>query len=183
MRLLIDAYNVLHLAHRLPDHLSVLNTTDLCALLSQANLGPAAVVCDGAPKPDEHPHAFEGPVRMIHAGKGNDADSLIETMLAEDPAARDLTVVSNDRRIQAAAKRKKANLLSSQDFLKTLADALNRPRPDPRPVDPALGDSEHWLEKFGMADDTTRPSSPQNTCETEQWLRAFGFEDEPKDED
>ena len=178
MAYLIDAYNVLHLAHRLPDHLSVLNTTDLCRLIDEARIGPASVVCDGSPKPDEKPDQFTGTVRMIHAGRGRDADSLIEQMLEEDPAARHLTVVSNDRRIRAAARRKRAKSLRSEAFLKQLAESLNRPPPRPQTAQQDLGDPAHWLEKFDLKDDAQTPESPQDTAETERWMREFGYGDE-----
>ena len=178
MRYLIDAYNVLHLAHRLPDHLSVLNTTDLCRLIDEARIGPASVVCDGSPKPDEKPDRFTGPVQMIHAGRGRDADSLIEQMLEEDPAARHLTVVSNDRRIRAAARRKKAKPLGSEAFLQQLAEFLDRPAARPETSRQDLGDTAHWLEKFDLQDDAQTPESPKDTAETDRWMREFGYGEE-----
>jgi predicted RNA-binding protein with PIN domain len=176
MRYLIDAYNVLHLVHRLPDRHAVVNTTDLCRLIERSQMGRATVVCDGRPKPDEDPSAMGESVRMIHSGASQDADTVIEKMLEEDPGARDMTVVSNDRRIQAAAKRRGAASMASETFLNRLAEALDSQRSNTRSNRPELGDTDHWMRKFELDTEANpiQPSDP-STSDTDQWMREFGY--------
>ena len=78
MRYLIDAYNVLHLVHLLPERHAVVNTTDLCRLIERSGMGRAIVVCDGKPKPDEDASGLGTTAQMIHSGHTQDADSVIE---------------------------------------------------------------------------------------------------------
>ncbi|MCA9244916.1 MAG: hypothetical protein KDA32_13240, partial [Phycisphaerales bacterium] len=74
-----------------------------------------------------------------------------------DSAARLLTVVSSDREVMRAAKRRKATAIDCDAFWQSLRKRLERP-PAVRPTEPAekrdgLGDDETatWLREFGFA--------------------------------
>jgi predicted RNA-binding protein with PIN domain len=148
MALIIDAYNVLHCTHVLPNRYAMISATDLCRLLEQSRwAGRAmAVVCDGVQKPSEAD--YEGEVELIYAGSGGDADSVIEKMIVESDAPRDLTVVSNDRRIQKAARRRRARSMTSERFLQLLvkSTANRKPPTDAKPR--AIGSTDDWLDTF-----------------------------------
>jgi len=71
-------------------------------------------------------------------------------------------VVSNDRRLQAAARRRRAKAVSSDEWLADIRRA-GRSRggeggaaPDAKPPEPAPGEIEHWKRHFGL-DDPPRP--------------------------
>ncbi len=202
MSLIVDAYNVLHCTHILPARHALMSVEQLCRLLAESpwRTGRMAVVCDGA-KPalvDDRP----GDVELIYAGGGRDADSLIERMVAEADAPRELVVVSNDRRIQRAARRRKAKAMASEDFLRDLVRPITRQSDEP--VKPReVEDAEGWLEEFGLDENALPPvrqtpnDTPDNSVnrsarrprhadesETDYWLREFGLDGhDPLDDD
>ena len=184
MALLIDGYNVLHCTHVLPDRWSEVGVVGLCRLIDRAGpRGGARVVCDGAPPAAASLGACEGglrqsigAVKLIFAGGGHDADPLIESMIEEEAAPRQLMVVSNDRRLQVAARRRGAGIVSSEEFLRRLAGAL-RPRSgraDAKPTSEPEVDA--WMQRFGFDENCGTPAELDS--ETSYWLREFGFEDE-----
>jgi len=127
--LLVDTYNVLHhpLALRELPHDS--GPAELAALIaaSRHRRSRALLVCDGMPRklgPVAHRDAelrfhVEGS-ELLYAGQGRDADSLIERLIEADSSPRRLTVVSSDRRIQRAGRRRKCRVMPSDDFLGVL---------------------------------------------------------------
>lgn len=159
MPLVIDCYNVLH-----ADPRHALTTASLCARLAQtrwARYG-VTVVCDGLPKPTEQ---FEPPpqVQMIHSGPGKSADDVIIATINAEPNPRRLVVVSSDNVIRAAARRRRANSWTSDEFLRRLAEET---RDNPA----------------GAVED--KPVHLQLTDEqVDAWLRAFGFEDDVETDD
>ena len=179
MPLIIDAYNVLHLSHLLPQRYAMISATQLAAMLDRLDFARGiAVVCDGDPKPSEDQLLDTGQVRVLYSGKQRDADSIIEELIDDESAPRQLTVVSNDRRIQKAAKRRRATALSSEAFLRQLSDRLRDAGSEQTPEKPeSAGDVAEWLQKFGIDEQNSpKPSDPGS--ETERWMREFGFEDE-----
>jgi predicted RNA-binding protein with PIN domain len=146
MSLIIDAYNVLHCTHTLPEPWAMMSATDLCRYLESSPWAGSAmtVVCDGKPKPEEG--SYRGSVRLIYSGPGRDADSVIEQLIATDHGPRDLIVVSNDRRIQSAAKRRKAKPMSAESFLNQLVASARGDSPN---TPPDMGDTDDWLKEFG----------------------------------
>lgn len=145
MALIVDAYNVLHCTHTLPEPYATMSATDMCRVLDQSKFAQSkmTVVCDGLPKPDEG--HYQGNVRLIYSGPGTDADSIIEELIGQDTGPRHLIVVSNDRRVIAAAKRRKAKALSAEKFLRELVADVTRLRDSP-----PKRDETDWLEEFGF---------------------------------
>jgi uncharacterized protein len=169
--LLIDGYNLLHAAglarpryapgdlerarHRL--------VAMLCEKLTVAEQMRCTVAFDAqnAP-PDVQREVRQQEVRVLFAPPGQDADSLIEDLIARHPAAKQLVVVSSDHRLHKAAKRRGAQPVDSEPFWDRLRD-----RPDARTalVPPATASPAHKPQRAGSTDD---------------WLREFG--DVPVDE-
>lgn len=133
--LLVDAYNVLHhpLAHReLPGDAGPAELAALIAAGRHRRRG-AVLVCDGVPR-------GMGPMarrcaelrfqveqaEVIYAGPGRDADTLIERLIEAESAPRRMSVVSSDRRLQRAARRRRARVIPSGDFLRSLIGDLDR---------------------------------------------------------
>lgn len=194
MALILDAYNVLHCTHVLPERWATVDAHGLCDLIDRSGFyrgGPVHVVCDGAPKKGGALRQPIGNVELIYAGGGCDADSLIERMVEVDHHPRDLVVVSNDNRVRRAARKRRGRAVPSETFLRGLAKALERagsPAAEPEKPAPSADDVALWMQKFGLdtddADDTPAPSAEQRAMEseTDRWMREFGFEPDP-DED
>ena len=155
--LLVDAYNVLHVTGVLPPELSGLEPADLAELVAASRWGrhQVSLVCDGT-KPRDARSAPRGAVRIAYAGGGASADAAIERLLQESTHPRRITVVSNDRQVQRAARRRGAKVLRSDDFLRQLATDAARapsgrraaPRRDPGPLSSRQVDA--WLRYFGI---------------------------------
>jgi predicted RNA-binding protein with PIN domain len=155
MPLLIDTYNVLHITGVLPVELAGLDVASLAELVSISRYGRERVilVCDGHVQ--GLPEAI-GKVEVVRVGVGRDADSYIETAIARSSAPRDLTVVSSDRRIIRAARKRRSSAVKSDVFLaQIVSDARKRRRAfrDPPYVQevPLSGAGVNWwLEQMGM---------------------------------
>lgn len=160
MPLIVDCYNVLHVS--MPPLLAGLDEAGLCLALARTRWagGPITVVADGRPKPLR---AAESPVPEVELvfssqapGSHRSADDLIIHLIDHSSAPRRLTVVSSDRQIRAAARRRRARSLTSDDFIDQLAQQLTQhpagPPPSGRPrVDPLSPDMvQRWKQHFGF---------------------------------
>ncbi|MEO1236393.1 MAG: NYN domain-containing protein [Planctomycetota bacterium] len=160
MTLVVDCYNVLHAT--MPPMLAGLDEGGLCRALGRtdwARRGPVTVVADGRPKPLRAEVSPVAEVELVFAGSHRSADDLIVELINRDSAPRRLTVVSSDRAIRAAARRRRARDLSSEDFIDRLVHQLRRhragpppsARPDFGPLPPEL--VERWRKHFGIPDE------------------------------
>jgi hypothetical protein len=152
MAIIIDAYNVLHCTHVLPSRHAMMGLGEMCRLLTESRWrdGPMIVACDGTPG---HPPLEPPPeVQLVYSGPNSDADTLIEQHIAQTSAPRHLTVVSNDRRLHRAARRRKARVMPAEQFLWLLVSpptqTTTQPQPDPQP-----DDTESWMAEFGLNED------------------------------
>lgn len=168
-RLIIDAFNVLHVTGVLDPQHAGPGLADLADLIVSSRWGGirSSLICDGPGvnarmKPP-------GNVEIIYAGGGKDADTLIETIVGASSAPRFLCVVSSDRRIQQAARKRRAKVISSDVFLHRLNLDANRRSPSPlraprhlKPDGPIQSpDVKKWLRRFGITDsDPIRRAQP-----------------------
>lgn len=162
MPLLIDCYNVLH--QTMPAVLAGLDERGLCLAVARrfANQG-AVIVCDGQPKPGQPNSSPAEGVELRYAGRGGSADALIVQLIDADSAPRRLRVVSSDREIQKAARRRGAKIVESGAFVHELASRgpvghaghLDRPATPDR-LSPE--EVQRWIERFGLDD---RPDPPR----------------------
>ncbi len=129
----------------------------LCKLLTilSAKGQQVTVVFDGPPpgKPLARQMAVEG-IETIYSGMIK-ADVLICAKIAENSAPRRLTVVSTDREIRQAARKRRCNGVRSDDFARALVEMQN-PQTSP-PTEPpekrkglTQGQAAHWLKEFGL---------------------------------
>ena len=108
----------------------------------------AEVYFDGAPAGQAGPRRF-GLVTAHFVRQTSTADSAIRARLASlGNAARNWTVVSADREVQAAARAVRAEVVSSQDFASRMQNA--REISSPATVDEILSEKEvgDWLKEF-----------------------------------
>ena len=143
----------------------------MCALLAKTRwaAGGVTVVCDGSPKP----HSLKagdpalGAVELIFSGADRSADEVIIELIDKDSAPRRLTVVSSDRAIRKAARRRKARDWSAEEFLNRLVRAVRQggsgtTAPGPTKPGGAVmpdGQVQRWLDFFGI-DPADSPQSP-----------------------
>ena len=159
--IIIDCYNLLHTT--MPPSLAGLDESRLCRLLAHAGYdrARAAVVCDGVVKPHTPAQSGVEGIDLIYSGRERTADDLIVHMVGQDSAPRRLTVVSNDRQIQKAVRRRRARVRSCEALISDLAahaggrvgDASRQAASKPDHV--ALTDRQvrQWLDEFGFHDD------------------------------
>ena len=159
MTLIIDGYNLLHAsgvfgAERGPRGFeqSRLALLDLLADLLGAEASKTIVVFDAVNAPDGLPgrHVHRG-IRVWFAREYPDADSLIEELIDDDNAPQSLTVVSSDRRLQAAARRRRAGAVDCESWLaEARARSRRRDDTDAKPAEPSPYDVEAWKRYFGL---------------------------------
>jgi predicted RNA-binding protein with PIN domain len=154
MPLFIDCYNLLHAT--MPPSLAGLDEDGLCRVLAASPWAGdrIVVVCDGVVKPGTPSASPVSRVELIYSGPSKTADDVIIEMAAANSAPRRLYVVTDDREIQKAVKRRKAQVISTGAFIRALATS----RPAGSTIDstarhrPALpeGEVNQWLKEFGI---------------------------------
>ncbi len=193
MRLIIDTYNVLHTVGVLPEDLAGIDLPGLIALIRRSRYRAQRVdlVCDGTgPRPDPgvgvpgvspgagaraRPGVGPSPgagsaavpgagVAVHYSGAVREADDVIIDMVGHISYPRQVVVVSSDRRIAQAARRRRCGTLTAAKFLHRLA--LDRLRPareiHPRPRGPLRADEvDEWIREFDLKDhELTAPPDP-----------------------
>jgi len=137
--------------------------------------GAVTVVFDAAHSPPgaSCEQEFHGLHVRFAAGHA-EADDLIELLIGQDAAPKHLTVVSDDHRIQQAARRRHCTVQGCQDYL----DWLDRHRRQRRRqlletpekqqgISPQ--EKQRWLDEFGDLDDDP---------DMKDVFDPFGFRDE-----
>src|SRR5690606_38904703 len=96
-------------------------------------------------------------IAVQFSAKDEDADTVIEQLIAADSAPKRLTVVSSDHRLQRAAKRRRATAIDSDVWFARLLQARaarNAPSRTADIVKPegpfSPGDVDYWLREFGL---------------------------------
>lgn len=104
-----------------------MDVTELVRVIPRTRFASDLVtlVCDGTPGARTKAIAGSGRVRVRYAGGGKSADDLIAAMVDRSSAPRRLTVVSSDRAVQRSARRRRSTVLTSEDFLRRIADDLH----------------------------------------------------------
>jgi predicted RNA-binding protein with PIN domain len=94
-------------------------------------------------------------IRVSYSGAGISADAVIADIVGTDSAARRMLVVSTDRGVARAAKRRRARPTRSDDFWAMVQRDLARPvrkRVEPREKEAGLSPpaTDWWLDEFGL---------------------------------
>jgi hypothetical protein len=153
--LILDAYNVLHHAHLLPAGHAKVSAVGMGRLIDQAGIhaGRIVVVCDGAPKPHERTDDPGPRAEVIHAGPGREADDVIERLIEQEANPRDMIVVSSDRRLKQAGRRRGATVMDSDEFVRRLAERLRSSdvgSESDTAEKPEVVDVKRWMKEFGF---------------------------------
>lgn len=191
MRTLIDGYNLMHavglMSRRFgPDGFRKVRQrflNDLADLLEPVEAHQTTIVFDAATPPANAPlKSRHKGLTVIYSVGDENADARLEWLIAHHSAPKSLTVVSSDHRVRDAASRRKATVLTADEFWTRIKDRKGRapPRPAPAPTaeelarqhGPTSEEAAYWLDAF--ADLVDAP-------ETRQALRSDDFV--PTDDD
>ena len=172
MRTLIDGYNLMHAIGLLsrtfgPDGFRKVRhrfLNDLAAGLDPVEAHQTTIVFDAA----HPPHGLPDQTRhkgltIIYAVDDEDADSRLELLIAKHSAPKGLTVVSSDHRVRDAGRRRKAKVLSAEDYWAKVTGPRFRKSTTPprsptaeergRREGPSPAEADYWLAAFGELDD------------------------------
>jgi predicted RNA-binding protein with PIN domain len=165
MPLLIDGYNVLNVVGILGRgrgpgsleraRLALLNF--LAESLDPGEVPRTTVVFDARQSPPGLPRqSLHRGITVRFAPADQEADAVIEELIRADSAPRRLTVVSSDRAVQRAARRRRARAVASDSwYAEVIRSRRERQQasaetPD-RPALPLLPeDVEYWVRQFGL---------------------------------
>lgn len=112
------------------------------------------IVFDGIGPPDKTPLQNIQNLEVIFSGS-HEADEIIEELILENTAPKRLIVVSSDRRVKAAAKKRKATAIKSDDYWMQLTKFLEKkqfksPEPPAKRDGISENETDRWLEEFGL---------------------------------
>ena len=149
MRLIVDAWNVLHVQGVLPSGLAGMDLIGLSRLLGRSRWNGLLtdLVCDGSPSTAHE--TLPEHIRVSWSGHDQEADDLIEAMIEQSTTPRRLTVVSSDLRLKKAAKRRRCKWLDAQSFLRALLDDLSNTLPE-NPPKASHETADQWRRTFGL---------------------------------
>jgi len=95
-----------------------------------------------------------GAYETVFIDAAGDADSVIEDKIRVSTAPKRLTVVSSDRKVQAAARTRKATVVKSEVFWNSVGKQLGKVKTTKEPGGKRWGisesETEHWLKFFGL---------------------------------
>lgn len=147
--ILIDGYNLLHASGIFPDNgpptlerarLALLDF--LVESLPPKDVARTTIVFDAVHAPPGLPHELNHRGLAVRfARRGGTADELLEEMIAAEPDARHLLVVSSDHRVQRAARQRGANYVDSKPWQAGLA-RVAKSRSDSGQAPSAASESE-----------------------------------------
>jgi predicted RNA-binding protein with PIN domain len=159
MRYLIDGYNLLHAMGLLcgkvgPHGLEKARLALLDRLFNDHgdDAGAVTVVFDASRAPPGV--AAEEEYQGIHVryALGGEADEVIETLIQQEAAPRQLTIVSDDHRVQQAGNRRRCPVSGCLDYLEEMEQRRRRkpalPEPSAKPESISSEETQHWLHEF-----------------------------------
>lgn len=156
--LLIDGYNLLRAVQNLLEESSEINDIQLCRLIGEylyRTKKKGRIVFDGTGPKDKTGFNNLFNLEVVFSGSSHEADDVIEKLIRQDSAPKNLTVVSNDNRIKAAAGKRKAIAADCIEFWTDVIRSLERKRK--RQVEPpgkffgiSEAETKYWLREFGL---------------------------------
>lgn len=175
MRILIDGYNVMYaggLLHKrlAPDGLRKVRhrfLNDLTSWLDPVEAHFTTIVFDAKDAPEfVSTQTRHKGLTIIFAKTSESADEKIEELIGGHSLPRTLTVVSSDNRVRKAAERKRAKVVSADEYWVKLDDLKRKkaaaerfqkvpepPPPDPEAIRWGIGqtaeETAYWQEVFG----------------------------------
>ena len=159
MSVLIDGYNLLRLIqsyeeyHQFTDVEMVVAVSDYLFKIHRRG----TIIFDGTGPRDKSELQSYRNVDVVFSGLNKEADDLIEEIIWSNTAPKKLLVVSTDRRIRNAAKKRKTLSVRSDFFWELVCHELEKPEgPPPEPNEKKHGITEAetrvWMRWFGLGE-------------------------------
>jgi predicted RNA-binding protein with PIN domain len=156
--LIIDGYNLLRTVQNLTEQSFNITDAQLCLILGEYLYRikkKGRIVFDGTGPRDKTDFGNIRNLEVVFSGSSHEADDVIESLVLENTAPKMLTVISSDRRVKAAAKRRKATALDCVDFWTDVIKIFEKKQK--RQVEPqgkfigiSEAETEYWLKEFGL---------------------------------
>ncbi len=158
MPVIIDGYNLLRSIQKTSEDFEELSCLHLSAILStylQSTGDHGQIVFDGTGPPDKTGFDDFANLEVIFSGPKTDADTVIEEKIIANTAPKRLTVVSSDRRLKAAARKRKADSIKSDAFWQKVIKQMSKKKKTPtEPTQKREGlnesETQHWLKFFNL---------------------------------
>jgi predicted RNA-binding protein with PIN domain len=158
MPVIIDGHNLLHSIHKEDPDSGTISDVWLCRVISgylRLIDEKGEIIFDGTGPRDKSGFDNLPNLEVFFAGLRSDADTVIEEKIKASTAPKRLTIVSSDRRLRDAARKRKTTVVKSQVFWDNLCKQLARQKKaitEPRGKRHGLSDSEteQWLKFFGL---------------------------------
>jgi hypothetical protein len=157
MPFIIDGYNLLHFIQKASEDFGAITDIGLCRIISEylRQIGEKGeIVFDGTGPRDKSAFDNINELEVFFAGLRSDADTIIEDKITASTAPRRLTIVSSDRRLQIAARKRKATVVKSQVFWDNVQKQLSRKTKVKEPLAKreglSEGETEQWLKIFDL---------------------------------
>lgn len=175
--LILDGYNVMHAAGLVrfrngPGQLQAAREVLLHYLaeaLTTVEVQRTKVVFDAQNAPRGLPRTYKVKGLAVQfAEPGGDADSVIEELIRDHSAPRQVRVVSSDHRIQKAAKRRRCRFVDSEEWLRRLENRKTKRERKPLSVEEAVKfggklapeEVDRWMNEFGSTGETDDAAKP-----------------------
>jgi len=157
MPFVIDGNNLFWSVRDVPDVAEHNSDFQLCRLIGRylRLVGETGqIIFDGAGPADKRGFESIENLDVFFAGAGRDADTAIEGKIKASSGARELVIVSSDRRLRRAARASGASAVKSEDFWVQLQKELKRKKTTKEPEGKRHGltesETEQWLEFMGL---------------------------------
>lgn len=161
MRFLLDGYNLMHFLGLVrPRSKKSLERSraDLQEWLRRVHgprVGDVTLVFDGRQFDGAQPAALVDHGLRVQFSQGEPADDLIAEMIGDERRPKQMTVVSNDRRVQEAAKRRRCLAWSCGEYVDWVLDSGLEPPKPPREAEKTPDtpeEQERWRREFADID-------------------------------
>lgn len=156
--IIIDGHNLLWSIQKVSEDFESISDVQLCQILGrylELSSENGEIIFDGTGPLDKGVFDNISKLEVVFAGRGCDADTVIEDKIRESTAPRRLMVVSSDRRVRKAARARKVASVRSEAFWSKVYKQLSRKKAIKEPA----------AKRDGLSE-----------SETEQWLRFFSLE-------
>jgi len=157
MPVLIDGHNLLRSIQKTSEDFGSVAAVRLCQIISRylkLTNENGEIIFDGTEPKDGSGFDNISNLEVFFAGRGVDADTIIENKIRASTAPKRLTVVSSDQRLRKAARARKATAVKSKDFWDNLQKQLSRKKTIKEPASKrqglSQGETEQWLKFFGI---------------------------------
>jgi hypothetical protein len=157
MAVIIDGHNLLHSINKEDPDSGPISDVRLCQVISRYLKlidEKGEIIFDGTGPRDKGGFDNISNLEVFFAGLRSDAYTVIEDKIKASTAPKRLTIVSSDRRLRDAARKRKATVEKSQVFWENLCRQLARKKTIIEPAGKrrglSEGETEQWLKFFDL---------------------------------